>query len=211
MVRCDEDGAEMLSTRDISDLYDCHMRDGDEVTRARLILVLKLSSSKQWHKCSLLIKSSCFSHTMNDSGIFDDGQLALESSVIRIEGTRPEAFPPVPGLKRRKTVRANNKKRRKYEEVHIDHNYALPHLTPDEQFEYLFWAQTKETNGDMRLQEGTANPLLGEDSPGDTETAQGLEAQTSSPGLGGGKGINRISGITFSRQSSVEKVKRRKC
>ena len=36
MVRCDEDGAEMLSTRDIADLYDWHMRDGDEVTRARL-------------------------------------------------------------------------------------------------------------------------------------------------------------------------------
>ena len=104
--------------------------------------------------------------------------------MIRMEDTKPETIPQVPGLKRRKPVKANNKKRRKYKEVHIDHNYALPHLTPDQQFEYLYWAQR-----------ATANPLLGEDSAGDTEPAQGLEAQISSPGLGGVEGINGISGI----------------
>lgn len=36
MVRCDEDGAVMLSTTDLSVLHDCHVRDGDEVTLASL-------------------------------------------------------------------------------------------------------------------------------------------------------------------------------
>ena len=52
-------------------------------------------------KCSMLIKSSCFSQTMNDSGIFDDGQLSRESSVVRSEASKPETIPPFPGQKRR--------------------------------------------------------------------------------------------------------------
>ena len=36
MVRCDEDGAVMLSTTNLSVLHKCHVRDGDEVTLASL-------------------------------------------------------------------------------------------------------------------------------------------------------------------------------
>ena len=36
VVRCDEDGAVMLSTTDLSVLHDCHVRDGDKVTLASL-------------------------------------------------------------------------------------------------------------------------------------------------------------------------------
>ena len=118
----------------------------------------------------MVFKLGLFSQTMNDSGIFEDGQLSRESSVIQREQTRPETIPPVPGQKRMKTGRANNKKRRKYEEAHIDHNYvltSLPHLNPDQHFEYLCGSQAEETNGG-----GVAEP------------EQGLEAQISSPGLG---------------------------
>ena len=138
---------------------------------------------------------------MNDSGIFDDGQLSRESSVVRSEASKPETIPPFPGQKRRTTGRANNKKRRRYEIVHMDHSYSY---VPDPQFEYLYGAQTEDT-GDTRLNKATANPPLGED----TEPA--LEAQISSPGLGGVEGISGISGTTFSRKSSVEKVRRTKC
>lgn len=98
---------------------------------------------------------------MNDSGIFEE--LSRESSLVRREQTKPETNPPVAGLKRIKTGRANNKKRRKYEEAHTDHNYvltSLPHLTPD---------QAEETNGGDG---GVAEP------------EQGLVAPMSSPGLG---------------------------
>ena len=74
---------------------------------------------------------------MNDSGIFDDGQLSRESSVVRSEDTKPETIPPFPGQKRRTTGRANNKKRRRYEIVHMDHSYSY---VPDPQFEYLYGA-----------------------------------------------------------------------
>ena len=120
---------------------------------------------------------------MNDSGIFDDGQLSRESSVIRMNDNKQETIPSVPGQKRKKIGGANNKKRRKYEEVHIDHNYVLtplPHLTPDQQFKYLCGSRAEETNGD-----------------GVAESEQGLEGQISSPGLEGVEGI----------ESKVEKLK----
>ena len=44
--------------------------------------ILKLSSSKIRHKSFVVIKLSFFSETMNDSGIYDDGQMSRESSLI---------------------------------------------------------------------------------------------------------------------------------
>ena len=122
---------------------------------------------------------------MNDSGIFDDGKLSRESSVIRMNDNKQETIPSVPGSKRRTTGRANNKKRRKYEEIHIDHNYvltSLPHLTPDQQFKYLCGSQAEEINGG-----GAAEP------------EQRLKGQISSPGLEGVEGT----------ESKVEKLKDR--
>ena len=119
----------------------------------------------------MVFKLSLFSHTMtmNDSGIFED--LSRESSLVRREQTKPETIPPVAGLKRIKTGRANNKKRRKYEEAHTDHNYVLTSLPPptlDQHVEYLCGSQAEETNANGG---GVAEPQ------------QGLVAPISSPGL----------------------------
>ena len=120
---------------------------------------------------------------MNDSGIFDDGQLSRESSVVRSEDSKPETIPPFPGQKRRTTGRANIKKRRRYEQVHIEHNYvltSLPPLYPDQQFEYLCGDQAEESNDDMRLKnssttKASANPLLGEDTRAQNDELVGID------------------------------------
>ena len=134
---------------------------------------------------------------MNDSGIFDDGQLSRESSVIRMNDNKQETIPSVPGQKRKKIGGANNKKRRKYDEVHIDHNYVLtplPHLTPNQQFKYLCGSQAEETNVD-----GVAEP------------EQGLEGQISSPGLEGVEGIeSKVENLKDGESGDRQMTKREK-
>ena len=134
---------------------------------------------------------------MNDSGIFDDGQLSRESSVIRMNDNKQETIPSVPCQKRKKIGGANNKKRRKYEEIHIDHNYVLtplPHLTPDQQSKYLYGSQAEETNGD-----GVAEP------------EQGLEGQISSPGLEGVEGIeSKVENLKDGESGDSPMTKREK-